>query len=66
MFVCAAACTPSKAVEQTCVPPGSNCASQQAPVIAIAAAKYMGLCATSLDDACNDDGYFARDASLET
>jgi hypothetical protein len=31
VFVCVAACSPSKAIEQTCVPPGSNCAVQQAP-----------------------------------
>jgi hypothetical protein len=63
VFVCVAACSPSEAIEPTCVPPGSNCASQQAPAnqhyqeMAIAAANHMGLCMTGPEDTRNNDGY---------
>jgi hypothetical protein len=62
VFVCVAVCSPSKAVEPTCVP-GSNCAAQQAPAnqhyqeLAIATANHMGLCTPTEADARNNDGY---------
>jgi hypothetical protein len=63
VFVCVAACTPSGAIEPTCIPPGSNCAGQQAPInphyqeLAQLAATRYGLCTASPEAARNNDGY---------
>ena len=63
VFVCVAACTPSGAIEPTCVPPGTNCAAQQAPVnqhyreLAAITATRFGLCTATAADARNNDGY---------
>jgi hypothetical protein len=63
VFVCVAACSPSKAIEPTCIPPGSNCAAQQAPInphyqeLAAIAATRFGLCASGPEATRNNDGY---------
>ena len=63
VFACVAACSPSKAIEPTCIPPGSKCAAQQAPVnqhyreLAAITATRFGLCTATEADACNNDGY---------
>ena len=63
VFACVAACSPSKAIEPTCIPPGSKCAAQRAPVnqhyreLAAITATRFGLCTATEADARNNDGY---------
>ena len=63
VFVCVAACSPSKAIEPTCILPGSNCAAQQAPAnqhyqeLAQLAAKRFGLCTAGPEATRNNDSY---------
>ena len=62
-FVCVAACSPSGAIERTCIEPGSTCAAQQRQAnkayqeAAIVAANHRGLCTTTEANVRNDDGY---------